>query len=335
VKSNSKELPIHMKIISMKNSGHYCIPIYDTILLPDTDETLIIVLPILHDFTKPHFTNVYEALHCVLHLTKGLSFLHENRIAHNDIDARNVHMQTNKMFFKGWHPMQPKSYHPGDPTRSQASLRPDPPYIPRTLSLPQYLFMDFGNSHLFQPGEHSYYIGTYGTNFPPEMTDSSVSDVFAAEVWCFGSMMQEVFGKEPREDYELFRPILEPWVDRMLNPKPHLRPTAEEVLMELQAIIKNLSDSDLRKTLVSKVGWDFSEVRHGVFAILNGEGDERVLFARLRGDESADSVPFKDLSIKDKAELIKRTFRFILNASYGGNVLQWVRPKPKQHGSKN
>ena len=70
VDSHSAELVTHLKIMSLKESGRYCTPIYDTILLPDTDENLIIAMPILHTFPKPFFTNIYEALHCILQLTE-------------------------------------------------------------------------------------------------------------------------------------------------------------------------------------------------------------------------------------------------------------------------
>jgi hypothetical protein len=99
VRSDDTEYAIHTKILSFQDSERHFIPIYDTILLPDSDEILIMVLPLLHGITKPLFESVFELMECILkllevsdnaikHLTlkhsysKGLVILHENRIAH-------------------------------------------------------------------------------------------------------------------------------------------------------------------------------------------------------------------------------------------------------------
>ena len=69
--TNSNEVPIHSgTLLSLKNWEKYFSPIYDIILLPDSDEECIPVLPLLLDIKRVRFENVYELLDCILNLTE-------------------------------------------------------------------------------------------------------------------------------------------------------------------------------------------------------------------------------------------------------------------------
>ena len=45
-------------------SGNHCIPIYDTLHVPDDPETTIIVMPLLLDYWRPLFDTFGEAVEC-------------------------------------------------------------------------------------------------------------------------------------------------------------------------------------------------------------------------------------------------------------------------------
>src|ERR1700744_2841792 len=120
----------------------------------------------------------------------------------------------------------------------------------------------------------------------------------------------------------------------MLCNDPAKRPTAKEVVEELRSIIASLSDADLREPLRPKKSWSFAEKMQAVKAILQGKGDEAILFARLRGTKPPrKELNFSEGPLKDRLELTRRVFRFLWNVSPYGGVLIWIAPKEVSKGT--
>lgn len=84
-------------------SGNHCVPIYDTLHVPDDSETAIIVMPLLLDYRHPPFDTVGEVVECFRQLfevrlpelqslnadfLQGLQFMHKHRVAHRLVNYR-------------------------------------------------------------------------------------------------------------------------------------------------------------------------------------------------------------------------------------------------------
>lgn len=70
VESNTKELHNHTLILSLEQSPYHFISIYDTIILPDSDDNLVLVLPLVHPVGGPPFESVFETLACFLQFSE-------------------------------------------------------------------------------------------------------------------------------------------------------------------------------------------------------------------------------------------------------------------------
>jgi hypothetical protein len=70
VDSETKEFHSHSSIISLERTSHYFISIYDTIILPNSDDNLILVLPLLHLISTPRFESIFEILACFSQLSE-------------------------------------------------------------------------------------------------------------------------------------------------------------------------------------------------------------------------------------------------------------------------
>jgi len=234
-------------------------------------------------------------------------------------------MQADNMYPKGWHSVKNGKYSTRDATTSKASLH-TAPYITRSLAPPKYLFADFGISLALKPGEPHHRLGARGTRFPPEMGPNTVVDTYAADVWALGSLLKDVMRKFG-SDYKAARTVLDPVIDLMIREDPNQRPTAQESLKKLRTIVESLGDAQLRITLQAKLIWSFYEIKTAISAILQGQGDEKVLFAKLRGREPPKTLSFVDGSIRERIELSRRVCKFLLHYGNGGNVLGYLATK--------
>jgi len=328
IDSGRTELVTHLRIQSFSNSSQHVAPIYDTLLLPETDEYLLVVLPLLRPITLSRFTNLYETLDCTQQLMECVSYLHENRCIHRDLSVENIHMQAPNMFPKGWHFRSPYYYHPGDPITSKASLK-RVPSIPRSLAPPRYLLLDFGLSLALKPGEPHYRLGRMGTHLPPEMGDRSVIDALAADIYALGAVLKQILKSgRPDSKYADVNGILHALLDKLVEEDPKQRPTAAQALKELRNIIQTLNDAQLRKTLEVGLIWSFTEIKYGVAAILEGQGDEEVLFAKLRGRDPPKALSFAEGALRERLELTRRVYKFLLHVGDDRNVLEWLAPRP-------
>jgi hypothetical protein len=68
LQSHKPEYRMHLMITSLEDASDRFPTLYDTILLPDTDESFIIVMPYLHSIAITDFDSVYEFLEFCLRL---------------------------------------------------------------------------------------------------------------------------------------------------------------------------------------------------------------------------------------------------------------------------
>ena len=81
---------------------NHCVPIYDVLDVPDTDNEVIIVMPLLREYDDPRIKSVGEAVeffrqvfevrllqwhciyisHTIVRMSQGLQFMHQCHVAH-------------------------------------------------------------------------------------------------------------------------------------------------------------------------------------------------------------------------------------------------------------
>ena len=60
--------------------SNHCVPIYDTLLVPDDDDLVIMVMPLLRSYTSPAFNTVGEVLECfrqIFEVTSTFALLYQ------------------------------------------------------------------------------------------------------------------------------------------------------------------------------------------------------------------------------------------------------------------
>ena len=45
-------------------SANHCVPVYDILPIPDEEDRIIIVMPLLKDYLRPAFETIGEAVEC-------------------------------------------------------------------------------------------------------------------------------------------------------------------------------------------------------------------------------------------------------------------------------
>jgi hypothetical protein len=92
-------------------------------------------------------------------------------------------------------------------------------------------------------------------------------------------------------------------------------------------IIACLDDDDLRQSLNPKEKWGFEETRHTISAILNGQGDEKVLFEKLRHGRSFKKPSnLSDGFFKVWLELTCQVYRFSMHWNRSKSALGSIAP---------
>ncbi|KZT41053.1 hypothetical protein SISSUDRAFT_982509 [Sistotremastrum suecicum HHB10207 ss-3] len=196
VPTTTQELPIWRYLSSperLVDSRNHCVPLLTIHPLPDTDDLVLSVMPLLLSYRIPTFDTVGEVLSCVHHLLQGLTFLHEHNVTHLDICTQNtMHDPGSKLYPKGFHPLQPSSYTP-DPNSPQ--LVPSYSVSSRTLAPVKFYFIDFGESFMFESYKKRHYISGSVGHYPdlPEFPDDRYYDPFPVDIRALGETLRRGF----------------------------------------------------------------------------------------------------------------------------------------------
>ncbi|EIW83477.1 hypothetical protein CONPUDRAFT_136476 [Coniophora puteana RWD-64-598 SS2] len=222
------------------NPRNHCIPLLETLNVPDEDGAHILVMPILRKYDSPAFDTIGEALGCIQQIFEGLQFMHHNNVAHRDISSFNL-MMDDSMFMEEFHPANPK--YTRDLTRSAR-------YTSRTWKCPKYYLIDFGLSRRFQEGEPHIDIRVLGgIKTVPEARSNDPYDPFHADIYCLGHWVQEEFIKA-RNGFEFLQPL----TNDMTQEDASKRPSIDEAVSRLQNVIQGLSAWKLRSRVSKRRG---------------------------------------------------------------------------------
>ncbi|KAH7905857.1 hypothetical protein BJ138DRAFT_1017134, partial [Hygrophoropsis aurantiaca] len=88
--------------------ANHCVPILDVLQLPDDDDMVILVMPLLLLFYQPSFDTIGEVVECIRQLLEGLQFMHKHHVAHRDCMALNLMMDATAMYPEAYHPSHPE-----------------------------------------------------------------------------------------------------------------------------------------------------------------------------------------------------------------------------------
>ncbi|KII90244.1 hypothetical protein PLICRDRAFT_138811 [Plicaturopsis crispa FD-325 SS-3] len=213
---------------------NHSVPFWDVIDVPDDDDIMIIVMPLLKDFDDPMFDTFGEAVECFRQLIEGLQFLHEHHIAHRDIMSLNFMMDAT--------PLYPEPYHPHANNMKRDWSGKMRPYT-RTQRPVKYYYIDFGFSRRYSPGEHLLEMPLRGgvKTVPEFQTGPGPFDPFPTDIWYLGEMIRSEFMEE-LVGFDFMQPLV---VD-MIQDDPVKRPDIHEVAARFEVIRRSLSRWKLR-----------------------------------------------------------------------------------------
>ncbi|KZT63088.1 hypothetical protein DAEQUDRAFT_815840 [Daedalea quercina L-15889] len=222
------------------DSRNHCVRLYDVLDVPNEDNTVILVLPLLRRYDSPPFELVSEALDLFNQLFEGLQFMHHHNVAHRDCMDQNIMMNPR--------PLYPELYHPRLIDWTHDLSRPAKHYN-RTTHPTKYYFIDFGLSRKYDPANGSPreppILG--GDKSVPEFQQSSEPcDPFPTDIYYLGNLIREDF-LHTYHGMEFIRPL----VDAMVQDEPEKRPTIDEVVSRFDEIRLSLNTRKLRSRLVA------------------------------------------------------------------------------------
>ncbi|KII92699.1 hypothetical protein PLICRDRAFT_481591 [Plicaturopsis crispa FD-325 SS-3] len=220
---------------------NHCVPFLDVLQVPDDDDILIIVMPLLRDYDNPRFDTIGEAVDFLTQVIEGVHFMHKHHVAHRDLKYNNVMMDAT--------PLYPIPYHPYD-TAMRRDYTGLAKHYTRTQRPVKYYIIDFGISRRYNPADGpplEYPIWGGDKTVPEFQTSLDACDPFPTDVYYLGNMIRDEFINK-RYGFEFMRPL----VADMVAVDPAKRPRMDEVVARFEAIRRSLSWWKLRGRVANR-----------------------------------------------------------------------------------
>ncbi|KAJ7092074.1 kinase-like domain-containing protein [Mycena belliarum] len=230
----------------VKDPRNHCVPILEVLEVPDDDDCIMIVMPLLRKFALPRFDTFGEAIDFFKQIFEGLKFMHDHNVAHRDCNGRNLMMDASSMYPSGFHPMEPKK---------KRDFLGRAKFYNRTRRPPKYYLIDFGISRQYStrspPPLEPPIAG--GDKSVPEFRDPKPCDPFPTDIYFLGNMIRRNFTEgSPFTRKLLGFEFMSPLVDMMVAEDPSQRPTIDEVIARFAAIRDGLSSWKLRSRVIKE-----------------------------------------------------------------------------------
>ncbi|KAF4577159.1 hypothetical protein EYR36_005146 [Pleurotus pulmonarius] len=235
------------------DSRNHCVPIYDVLEVPDDDNLIILVMPLLRDHGSPAFDTIGEAVEFFRQVFEGVQFMHQHHVAHRDIASQNVLMDAQTLYIDKYHPSRPDS---------KLAIDGSPRHYTRTQVPVKYYLADFGLSRQYRPEDLPASEDViYGSDKTvPEFETSESCDPFPTDVYTLGNMIREEFIEGSRFDKrKLGFDFMKPLITDMTQTDPSKRPTMDEVVERFEKIRKDLIPWKLRSRVVEVPESPFSK----------------------------------------------------------------------------
>lgn len=225
-----------------------CAPFYDVLRVPNDDDRVILVMPLLYGVENPPFQTVGEVVEFCRQIFEGLQFMHQNHTAHRDCKYNNIMADPLPLYDSPPHPYEIIMRRDFSGKVKVCSTR--------TQTLIKYYFVDFGLSRHYDPeaGPPLELPPWGGDNSVPEfLATDTPCDPFPVDVYCLGNAVREYFlGGDSLFPARKGLGFLKGLVADMVKDNPKQRPTMDEVVTRFDDIIKGLSSWKLRSRLASK-----------------------------------------------------------------------------------
>ncbi|KAI0072000.1 kinase-like protein [Panus rudis PR-1116 ss-1] len=224
---------------------NHCVPINDVLDVPDMEDSIILVMPVLRPHDDPRMKSVGEALEFFRQIFEGLQFMHQLHIAHRDCTTMNIMMDPKPTFPRGFHPRE---------MQKNSNFQGHAKHYTRTARPTKYYLIDFGLSRKYSPAdgpprEPPILGGDRSVpefQFAPEDPILPV-DPFPTDVYYIGNMIREYYMKT-----KVGLQFMEPLINDMVQTDPSKRPTMDEVVKRFDDIRRRIPWWRLRSRLADK-----------------------------------------------------------------------------------
>ncbi|KAH7905962.1 hypothetical protein BJ138DRAFT_1130197 [Hygrophoropsis aurantiaca] len=225
----------------MSDPANHCVPIFEVLSVPENDDRIILVMPMLRAYSDPRFDTVGEVVDCIHQLFEGLRFMHSHHVAHRDCMKLNILMDATSLY--------PESFNPWR-SRWTRDLKGYAKHLTRTRRPPKYYFIDFGISRRYSPSDSNPREPPIrgGDRSVPEFQGSDEpQNPFPTDVYYLGNVLREDFIQS-----KMGLSFLDGLVADMVQGDPSKRPAMNEVVVRFEGICKGLSSWKLRSRVADK-----------------------------------------------------------------------------------
>ncbi|KAJ8509195.1 hypothetical protein ONZ45_g8608 [Pleurotus djamor] len=239
---------------------NHCVPVYEILQVPEDDDLLLLVMPLLRVHDDPRFDTIGECVEFFRQVFEGLQFMHQHNIAHRqvamlflvvfcswvhrDVTFFNIMMDARQLYVDRYHPFLPWR---------KLDLSGSAKHRTRTRTPVKYYLTDFGLSRQYKPEERPPLeeVIRGADKTAPEYSTMLACDPFPTDVYLLGNMIRENFTKgsqyaSARRGFEFIVPL----VTDMTQTDPAQRPTMDEVVQRFDVICQELSTWKLRSRVV-------------------------------------------------------------------------------------
>ncbi|KAJ7293973.1 hypothetical protein C8J57DRAFT_1162890 [Mycena rebaudengoi] len=228
------ESEIFANLASIPDPDNHTIPLYDVLNLPGHNpEWCIVITPRLTDCRTPHTRYLRDFVNFLHQVLEGICFMHRHNVAHTDIARTNI----------VWDAKQ----NPSDPSDLKGKKSKKGP-APST----KYYFIDFGLACSYNSFEDRGLVrGICGQHRDiPELSEEVPYDPFPLDIRQLGEMLN-------RDYMQVFLGLefLQPYIARLRDDDPTLRPSAPEALAEFKSIVSMLPEEKMNARLVGRDEW--------------------------------------------------------------------------------
>ncbi|THV06319.1 hypothetical protein K435DRAFT_645355 [Dendrothele bispora CBS 962.96] len=250
--SGSHEATMALMVSSAHNIDYcnHCVPIYEVLRVPNDRSKMkdvvveLLVMPFLTRWNQPSFKTVGEIVDFFQQTIEGLSFLHSNNIAHNDVKFDNIMMDSTRLY--------DSPIHPATPEMKRDWSGPSKPRT-RTERPVRYLYIDFALADKYPelcPGRYSYYGGD--RSVPEFSRNEALCDPFAVDVYRLGNVFRENITQVIRflcryRGFEFMNGL----INDMTHDDPQKRLKMKEVEERFEHVRKGLGKWKLRSRMIS------------------------------------------------------------------------------------
>lgn len=198
--------------------------------LGDDEHTAYLVMPFLLPVRKVPFETVDHVIDFVEQLMEGLVYMHSKGVAHRDCSIRNIMVDADALFPKGYHPVRTSALPDGSGRA---------PRLPRSTTSVKYYYIDYGISTFCGAldSQDRYVTGVDGIDQDvPELSAVKPYDAIKVDIFIIGNLLK----KEVYANYKNAR-FLKPLFEVMTATIPSERPEAVDVYEQWETIRDGVS----------------------------------------------------------------------------------------------